>query len=104
MSAHPKVDPKTGDLYAFGYSITGPYIHLSIIDKNRKITLSNQKIRITSPRMIHDFIITENYIVIPDLPMEANPPKAIKNKGFLFQYDKTAPSRYGVMKKGQEDI
>ena len=54
--------------------------------------------------MIHDFLITENYVIIPDLPLEFNPPKAVKNKGFVFQFDEQAPSRYGVMKKGQTDV
>lgn len=54
--------------------------------------------------MIHDFMITENYVIFPDLPLELNPPKAVKNKGFIFQFDEKLSSRYGVMKKGQSEI
>jgi carotenoid cleavage dioxygenase-like enzyme len=50
--------------------------------------------------MIHDFCITENHIIFPDIPMECSGPKAVKTKGFFFQFDKSQPARYGVMKKG----
>ena len=50
--------------------------------------------------MIHDFCITENYVIIPDLPMEFNPEKNMKEGGRdMFQWDKNQPSRYGIMKK-----
>jgi len=35
--------------------------------------LSSIKIPIESIRMLHDFSATENYVIIPDLPMESNP-------------------------------
>ena len=89
VSAHPKVDARTGDLYAFGYNFEKPILHFSVFDKNRHCNLKNQKIKITSPRMIHDFCITENHIIFPDLPMEVNGEKAVRNNKFIFQFDKT---------------
>jgi len=69
VSAHPAVDRKTGHLMAFGYDRNDPLIHYSLFDKDRKL-LSYIKIPITSVRFLHDFSATENYIIIPDLPME----------------------------------
>ena len=82
VSAHPKVDRKTGEMLAFGYSGEEPVVHYSLINKERKV-VSNLKIPITSPRMIHDFMITENYAIIPDLPLELRPDMAFKGK-FIF--------------------
>jgi len=61
-------------MMAFGYDVEGGKvgkegaIHYSVINKDRKVT-SNVTIPISSPRMIHDFAITENYAIFPDLPM-----------------------------------
>jgi carotenoid cleavage dioxygenase-like enzyme len=41
VSAHPKVDAKTGTLYVFGYGLSGPYLSFSVIDKDRHMILSN---------------------------------------------------------------
>lgn len=47
------------------------------------------KVKITNIRMIHDFPITHNYCIFPDLPMEFRPELAIqKNGGFVYKYDK----------------
>ena len=54
-------------------------------------------IPISSRRMIHDFMITENYIIIPDSPLEFNPEAPIKESKFIFQFAAEKPSRYGIM-------
>lgn len=101
VSAHPKVDRSTGEMFAFGYDVGTskvPCIHLSVINKDRKCT-SSVDVPITNSRMIHDFAITENYAIFPDLPMELRPDLVMKGK-FIFNYDESKPSRYGIMKRG----
>lgn len=56
-------------------------------------------IKITSKRMIHDFPITNDYIIVPDTPMEFKPDLAMKEGGFVFKFDPKQPARYGIMKK-----
>jgi 9-cis-epoxycarotenoid dioxygenase len=79
VSAHPKVDRKTGELLCFGYGLDDGkgVIYYSLFNKDRKLTLKTQ-IPITSPRMVHDFIITANHIIIPDSPMELRPDLTVK--------------------------
>jgi len=76
----------------------GGSVNYSLFNKEKKLILSTN-IPIESPRMIHDFIITENYVIIPDSPLEFKPEAPIKESKFIFQFDKTRPSRYGVMKR-----
>jgi carotenoid cleavage dioxygenase len=46
--------------------------------------------------MIHEFLITEKYAIVPDLPMEFDPKGAVKEKRFIFHYNEKAPARYGI--------
>ena len=104
MSAHPKVDKRSGHFCTFGYSSgKNGFVSYSLFNKERKL-LNFVKIPIASTRMLHDFAITENYIVIPDLPMEANIPAVIKDSKFLYQLNPKKPSRYGFMKRYCQDI
>jgi len=91
---------------AFGYDFvnattTGRAFY-TLFDKNRKMKVKHE-IALTSKRMIHDFIMTENYVVIPDLPMEFSPLATALNSKFIFQFDKNLPARYGVMKRNAQD-
>lgn len=63
-------------------------VHFSLFNKDRKL-ISRLDVQITSPRMIHDFGITENYVIIPDLPFEFDPENAIKTGDFVFKYDQS---------------
>ena len=71
-SAHPKVDAKTGELVTFGYDVTkcqGTWLHYSLFDKDGNLT-NYQKIDLRGPVMIHDFVITENFVIFDECPME----------------------------------
>ena len=83
---------------AFGYNMEKPVVHYTLFDRNRKM-LNRLDIPITSMRMIHDFPVTQNYVVIPDLPFEFKPDKAIKEGGFVFKFDTKQDAKYGIMHK-----
>ena len=54
-------------------------------------------------RMVHEFLITEKYAIVPDLPVEFDIKGAIKFKRSLFFYDKTKPARYGIWNRYSPD-
>ena len=69
-SAHPKLDQKTGELMVFGYDVAKkPWLQYSIFDKDGKLK-NYQKIELRGPVMIHDFAVTQNYVIFDDCPME----------------------------------
>lgn len=101
-TAHPKVDWKTGEFLVFGYHLSEPLVHYSVFNKNRSLVKSFN-IPITSSRMIHDFVMTQNYIIIPDLPVDSNVKLAVKEKKWLFQWNPSNPARYGVLNRSEGD-
>ncbi len=88
MTAHPKIDPKTGELHFYRYSLFNtPYLHYYIADKKGNI-IREKPINIPNPVMIHDMVITENYAIFFDCPLVFNMDKARVNQApFLWQPD-----------------
>ena len=57
VSAHPKVDPATGELMFFNYSKHAPYMHYGVVDRNGRLT-NYTPIPLPGPRLPHDMAIT----------------------------------------------
>lgn len=69
MTAHPKVDPETGEMLFFGLDIFGPpYLRFHVADREGKLVLSKE-ITLPGPSMMHDFAITKRHVVFLDLPV-----------------------------------
>lgn len=83
VTAHPKIDKKTGELFVFGYDINTGSINYSVFNNNKKL-LHHFNFKISSPRIIHDWMITENYVIVPDSPLEFCPDITIKENKFAF--------------------
>lgn len=96
FTAHPKVDPFTGDMFTFGYSHTPPYITYRVISKDGFMH-EPVPITIPAPVMMHDFAITENYAIFMDLPLYFRPKEMVKEKKLIFSFDSTKKSRFGVL-------
>ena len=70
FTAHPKIDPETGEMIFFGYSATGRFtkeVSLQTVDRHGKVTRA-EILDGPFPSMIHDFAVTKNWIVRADLP------------------------------------
>ncbi|GAB2695651.1 carotenoid oxygenase family protein [Nocardia thraciensis] len=72
-TAHPKRDPDTGELHAVSYSFRGGNrVQYSVIgvDGRAKRTVD---IEVRGAPMMHDFSLTENYVILYDLPVTVDP-------------------------------
>lgn len=67
MTAHPKIDPRTGELVFFGYSPFPPYLRHHVADPSGALVRS-VTIDIPAPVMMHDFAVTERYSIFFDAP------------------------------------
>ncbi|ERN11802.1 carotenoid 9,10(9',10')-cleavage dioxygenase [Amborella trichopoda] len=101
FTAHPKVDPVTGEMFTFGYSQTPPYCTYRVITKEG-LMLDPVPITIPEPIMMHDFAITENYAIFMDLPMYFRPKEMVKGK-YLYAFDKTKKAHFGILPRYAKD-
>lgn len=100
FTAHPKVDPVTGELIFFSYNANGPMtssMSLGTIDRSGQITKLDY-FKAPYPAMVHDFIVTAHYVAIPILPLCGNIWRAALG-GEPYAWDPSKASHIGVMKR-----
>ncbi len=65
ITAHPKVDPVTGEMVVFCYSLQEPYLTWSIIGPDGIASRAQTPLEgIDRPSMIHDMALTPSYVVL----------------------------------------
>ncbi|XP_031126411.1 carotenoid 9,10(9',10')-cleavage dioxygenase 1-like [Ipomoea triloba] len=96
FTAHPKVDPVTGEMFTFGYAQKAPFVTYRVISKDG---LMHDPVPITIPAsiMMHDFAITENYAIFMDLPLYFQPKEMVTKKQLAYKFDATKKARFGVL-------
>jgi carotenoid cleavage oxygenase len=79
-TAHPHRDPRTGELHAVSYSFArGRTVQYSVIDTNGHARRTVD-IEVSGSPMMHDFSLTDKYVVIYDLPVTLDPTQLIPMK------------------------
>ncbi|MBA3538316.1 MAG: carotenoid oxygenase family protein [Deltaproteobacteria bacterium] len=68
ISAHPKLDPRTGELMFFSYSTTAPFMHYGLLDAHGT-RVHHQAVPLPGPRLPHDMAFTERFAILNDLPL-----------------------------------
>lgn len=78
FTAHPKIDPVTGEMIAFRYGFDDPRLSWAVIGKDGRIIREETPIAIDATYMIHDFTITPTWLVLFVCPLRfdltATPP------------------------------
>ena len=106
-TAHPRVDPKTGELISFHSTFVRPFIHYSIIPATHPPTSTSTPLElptrvltapvpgVSSAKMMHDFGVSFDHIVIMDLPLSLDPMNSAMKKP-VVTFDTKSESRFGV--------
>ncbi|MEC4986303.1 MAG: carotenoid oxygenase family protein [Oscillatoria sp. PMC 1068.18] len=96
FTAHPKIDPLTGEMMFFSYSLpSSPHLYYSIVSSQGKL-LRTVPIDLPIGVMMHDFAITENYTIFMDLPLTFDAAKMYQGK-LPLGFDSSRPSRFGIL-------
>lgn len=98
FTAHPKIDPVTGELLTFGYEATGlatDDLFVYSIDKNGNVS---HEIRLKMPyvAMIHDFAITRDHFIFPLFGYVTNMER-LKAGKVHWTYRKGMPTLYAIV-------
>jgi carotenoid cleavage dioxygenase-like enzyme len=100
MTAHPRLDPRTGEMFFFAYSVFPPYLRYHAVDAQGNL-IHSVEIDVPNPIMMHDFTITEEHAVFLDSPMAFN---LSGDGGPMVQWKPENGTRLGVMPRlGQAD-
>ena len=104
ISAHPKVDEKTGELLFFNYSTKAPYLHYGVVGPDDQLK-HFVPVELPGPRLPHDMAFSENYAIFNDCPLYWKP-ELIEQNLYVPSYHPDEPTRFGVIPRmGQpEDI
>jgi len=101
MSAHPKIDPVTGEMVFIGYAPFPPYLTYHVVDASGALR-SSVEIEIDHAPMMHDMQLTESYALLLDFPVHFDF-SLLETQGFPFRWVEDAPSRIGVLPRDGSD-
>ena len=101
FTAHPKICPVTGELLAFGYSALEPYLRYLRVSPEGEL-VQTENITVGGPTMMHDFNVTEHFIIFMDLPACFNLELAMSGD-LPIRWDDNYPARLGVMPRTGTD-
>lgn len=95
LSAHPKVDPVTGEMMFFDYQLRPPYLTYGVISATGEL-VREVPIELPGARLQHDIAITAKHTILMDLPLMWDPALLAKGKTRVRFYP-DIPSRFGVI-------
>jgi carotenoid cleavage dioxygenase-like enzyme len=100
FTAHPKIDPLTGEMVFFGYNAAGPFtpaLSFGSVNASGVVTRFD---RFDAPyaSMVHDFIVTENHLLFPVLPITGSMDRAMRGKP-PYAWEPEKGAYVGVMKR-----
>ncbi|KAL8054103.1 hypothetical protein ABFX02_05G115950 [Erythranthe guttata] len=102
MTAHPKVDEKTGETFAYRCNITRPFLTIFRIDPDGRKQKDVHVHSLNEGTIIHDFSVTENFCVFVDTQIVVNPCSVLRGRPPLG-VDRAKVPRLGVIGKYAED-
>jgi carotenoid cleavage dioxygenase len=103
MTAHPKVDPVTGELVFFGSDVFGPpFLRFHVADAIGNV-VRTEEIDIPRATMFHDFGVTASRVIFLDLPVVFDLGLAAEGRSIPYQWMPDAGARVGVMSRTAAD-
>jgi len=101
VTAHPKIDPKTGEMVWFGYGVGAAPLSAGmsygVTDATGRV-VRRDDFQAPYASMVHDFIVTENYVLFPIMPLTGSLERAMKGLP-AYAWEPEKPVMVGVMRR-----
>jgi carotenoid cleavage dioxygenase len=102
ISAHTKVDQRSGELLMFGYSTQAPYLHYGVLDAAGELVHATP-IELPGPRLPHDMAFTERFAIFNDCPLFWDP-DLIARGVYAARFHPDLPTRFAIVpRRGRAD-
>ncbi len=101
VTAHPKLDPVTGEMIFFGYSARGPFsadMMLHVADKEGRL-IRSEHFMAPFASMVHDFVVTRTHIIFPIFPLTGSMARAMKGLP-PYAWEPDLGTHIGIMPRG----
>ncbi|KAK4802143.1 hypothetical protein SAY86_000346 [Trapa natans] len=102
MTAHPKVDPETGEAFGFRYGPIPPFLTYFRFGPNGEKHADVPIFSLTRPGFMHDFAITKKYAIFGDIQIGMNPIGMIEG-GSPVGTDSGKVPRIGIIRRYAKD-
>jgi 8'-apo-carotenoid 13,14-cleaving dioxygenase len=97
FSAHPHLDPDTGEMHTICYYAFEPEIVRHIVVDRHGIVIRNVPIPVKNCPSIHDCAITKSSVIVFDLPVTLSLKTLVAGHGFPFRWNPQHQARVGIL-------
>lgn len=101
FSAHPKLDPLTGEMVSYGYEATGMAsddLYIATLNAQGRVT-DSVTVKVPYVSVIHDMALTHRHVVIPFAGYVTSLER-LREGRIHWGWDASKPSMIGVMPRG----
>jgi carotenoid cleavage dioxygenase len=95
--AHPRIDPATGEMVMFRYDLAEPFLTWFVIGPDGNVARPPEVVPIDGSYMIHDFVLTPQYVVIFVAPAEFDLAALVTGSGDPLVWRGDQPVRIAVI-------
>ncbi|PXX58113.1 carotenoid cleavage dioxygenase [Nocardia tenerifensis] len=97
VSAHPKLDPNTGELIMIAHTPLHTWGEYLVIDPQARVQRS-ERIEFGGRPLVHDIALTEQHVIFFDSPVRFQPSIAIRGQ-LPYRWDRRHQARIGVFRR-----
>ncbi len=100
--AHPKVDPRTGEMIVFQYALWAPFLQWAIVGADGTVSSGPHPVPgVDRSHMVHDFVITATKIVLVLSPAVFELERLLRGEGSPLSWQPELGTRIAVIDRAR---